>query len=129
MLATALLMATLGASPAAADYAGTWDVKLTASYSSCKDRNAGDSLSEQWVLSAAADGSLVAKVTSSSKEAKDYKGKIKSDGSIVLNAGSEVGVELSGSATYLSGRRVVASHSVMAGACAIIYELHADKAK
>ncbi len=130
----------------AGDYVGTWNVNLKASYSTCGIAKVGDEKAETWNVNAEGGGLKV--VATGSEVAGAYRGKIEDDGSIDLHVdekagkgnskvAADVGQQLKGTGSKLSGRAIVAiaaaSHhafgSTSASACAVVYEVTAKKQK
>lgn len=106
---------------------------MTVVFSSCAIRAVGDATSEQWDVSSAG-GNLELTVAATPLEAKKdkkghqiYHGALGADGVVRLVLSPEAGIDLWGSPPKLSGRRVVAN--VIAGneACAIVYDVAANR--
>jgi hypothetical protein len=103
---------------------GTWNVTLSANYSTCSNVKVGDVLAQQWVFSSTSGGLSVA-VLGAGVTSAAYTGSIV-DGGVGLKA-SEYSVlttvDLTGDGATLAGRRVVAKTVP----CAIIYDVAAKK--
>lgn len=124
-----LLPVLLGVSlPATAgepnDLAGTWDVKLTVNYATCKGVSVGDVSSMQLVVRVEA-GRLKAETLGNKSLADGYVGDL--DGNkLVLKArrlGHEATIEATVEGRSLNGRRIEAN----GGPCAIIHDVTAKK--
>ena len=129
MLSTLLLALVTSAhalDPAAV--VGSWNITLTATYSTCDNVKVGDILAQQWVFSAKS-GHLEVQVLGAGSTSASYAGDASSDGiSLHDNATPDPGgskatitVDLTGDATAMTGRRVV-SKSVP---CTIMYDVTA----
>lgn len=115
-----LLTTAMAADPA--DFVGTWDVKMTANYSTCEVVSRGDINAQQWIISMKSGALVVAVVNAENT----YTGKVDDKGGLVLfgkQEGHLATVELTGTPAKLSGRRVVANN----GPCAIIYDIELTK--
>lgn len=114
-----------------ADLVGTWKIVMTVNYSNCKESAAvGDMRSEQWNFNVKG-GKLDVEVMGSTTGVKSYKGELRQSGQVWLefvrqaglgDGGSSVGIELAGSGSKLTGRRVVSN-----GLCAVILDVAATK--
>ena len=113
-----LLLLTAAIANEPADLVGTWDVKMTANYSTCDVVTRGDINAQQWIVSVKS-GALTVTVVN---EDNNYVGKINEKGSVILVDKRDnhlATVELTGTPARLTGRRVVANN----GPCAIIYDI------
>lgn len=106
------------------DLAGTWDVKLTVNYATCKGVAVGDVTSMQLVVRVEA-GRLKAETLGNKSLADAYLGDI--DGNkLVLKArrlGHEATIEATVEGRTLTGRRIEAN----GGPCAIIHDVTAKR--
>ncbi len=103
---------------------GSWNVTLSANYSTCDNVKRGDVSAQQWVVSVSS-GALAVQVLGAANTSAAYVGLVK-DNKVVLMAKSArtyATVELTGDTAALRGRRVVANSNP----CAIIYDVEAKK--
>lgn len=106
------------------DLAGTWDVKLTVNYATCKGVAVGDVSSMQLVVRVE-NGKLKAETLGNKSLTDLYAGTIEGD-QLVLKArrfGHEATIEATLDGSMLKGRRVEAN----GGPCAVIHDLSAKK--
>ncbi len=112
---------------------GTWNVTLTADYSTCDDLAVGDVKQRQWLLGFE-NGLFTLKVLGTQvNEPTDYVGAVESahiPPLIMFKAGAGAGIQLwlTGGADALEGRRVVASKQ-NDDECVKIFDLKARRAK
>lgn len=125
LLAMALSSSYHGKYPPSS-YVGIWDAKLTVDYSSCKERSKGDAIAEQWTVSEE-KGKL--NVSPVGDKLTKYTGFPDQDGGVDLSFGPEVGIELTGTDSTVTGRKVFGMHHALGATCVIIYNVTATKQK
>lgn len=127
-LALSSLPGTAHAGPKPQDYVGTWNVTMTANYSSCpRGTKVGDVKSEQWQFNSE-NGRIRVVVVGSAQNDPGYVGEVDANGAVLLKSGSATGVELKGSTSSLTGRRI-AARTDSQGPCAMVFEIKLSKQK
>jgi hypothetical protein len=116
-----LPIALLSLSLAPSDVVGTWDVTLTANYSTCESVAVGDIMAQQWVFSVKS-GTLNVQVVAAGASDSSYTGQVTDAGGIYLQSKTPAGlatIELMPQSDSFTGRRVKANDVP----CAIIYDV------
>lgn len=119
-----LTQSALAAPIAPEQLVGSWNVTMKSDYSTCDGVKKGDINAQQWVVSVAS-GKLGVQVLGGGNTTATYQGVVKDDLIVLISKGTAnlATIELTGDASALRGRRVVANN----GPCAIIYTVEAKK--
>lgn len=119
MLSLVLMSTAAAVEPA--ELVGTWNVSMTANYSTCEGVKKGDSTAQQWMVSSRSDSLVVSVVN---KEVK-YVGVVEGDrvGFVSKTDDLYITVHLDQAEGKLAGRMVVAASTP----CAIIQDVEMVK--
>lgn len=115
-----------------AELAGSWNVTLTANFSTCDSVKEGEVQAMQWVVNAKPEGKLTIKTIGHENSSAEYIGTFR-DKSLraqtkpeVHAKGHQATIEVTVADGKMTGRRVVANNGPPSP-CAIIYDVSAKK--